>query len=646
MAHPSSALLSIPTDDSVSLVTSVNAELGTHFARCLACTLEPDKSTPVFLEHHLWGDSYAMTVFNAEGSWSYCFSGSTVTTSVSERGRFICVTGKTRFCNSVLVSSAMPSLLLVFASPRDAPCRCEYPDFCHDVLIRQSMVSVPTETEAKFVYEVGSWRLPHAQVYDKIAPHFSSTRYSQWDGVQHYLDALPANALVLDMGCGNGKYLSHARATGRLCLLGCDRCEELLAICREHGQEVSLVDGLFLPFRSACFDAVISIAVVHHLSTNALRRRFLQQLVRVLRPGGSALITVWAMEKDTSGKKTKSNRGYDKSDVLVGWQLQKQFSEKGEEERYERYYHMFHRGELEWLLGTFPEVRVVQSWYERENWFVVIEKWRVCGTNSAGLLLAVLLLLLETLLLVEPLLLLDHRPVRTTPHPAVVRSQRRVVQQHQHQRHVVPTASLQALVQQRLDRLLHGLVGPLRVSGARRPHEQTVHLGDQLRGLREHVPDAVARKHDVVVALAPLAHQHVRLARHLLLLRRQVSALLVREVAEGARHGQVAVHPAVEDDAARFDDALLLLLLAVTARRSTHVVGLVVAGQRHRLVVRGQHAAGITQVGDDVVSGRDEAGDGRAASFHLRHRKYMGSTVCASNISRSKEIKPFVSTSL
>ncbi len=156
MAHPSSALLSRPTDDSVSLVTSVNAELGTHFARCLACTLEPDKSTPVFLEHHLWGDSYAMTVFNAEGSWSYCLSGSTVTTPVSERGRFICVTGKTRFCNSVLVSSAMPSLLLVFASPRDAPCRCEYPDFCHDVLIRQSMVSVPTETEAKFVYEVGS----------------------------------------------------------------------------------------------------------------------------------------------------------------------------------------------------------------------------------------------------------------------------------------------------------------------------------------------------------------------------------------------------------------------------------------------------------------------------------------------------------
>lgn len=379
--HPYSDLLTILADDSTLLVAAINAELRTQYTCCLACAVLPEKSTPVFLEHHLWGDSYAMTVLNTEGKWSYCLSGNTVSHSMNKEGMLILVSGKTRFCNSVLVSSSAPSLLLVFTSPRDTPCQCEYPDFCHDVLIQQSMVSVPTETEEKFVYEVTSQRLVHVQVYDKIAPHFSSTRYSQWDGVQHYLDSLPANSLVLDMGCGNGKYLSTTRETGRLCLLGCDRCEELLAICREHGQEVSLVDGLFLPFRSACFDAVISIAVVHHLSTNALRRRFLQQLVRVLRPGGSALITVWAMEKDTSGKKTKSNRGYDKSDVLVGWQLQKQFSETGEEERFERYYHMFHRGELEWLLGTFPEVRVVRSWYERENWFVVIEKSCVCGTN-------------------------------------------------------------------------------------------------------------------------------------------------------------------------------------------------------------------------------------------------------------------------
>lgn len=210
------------------------------------------------------------------------------------------------------------------------------------------------------------------------------------------------------------------------------------------------------------------------------------------------------------------------------------------------------------------------------------------------LLLALLLLLLQALLLVVALPLFDHRRVGTTPHAAPALSQRRVAQQQQHQRHVVATATLQALVQQRLNRLLHGLVGLLRISGARRRHKKVVHLDDQLRRLGEHVPYAIASKHNVVVAVAALAHQHVRLARHLLRLRRQVSALLIGEVTEGTRHSKVTVHPAVEDDASCFDDALLLSLLAVTSRCVFHVIGLVVAGQCNGLVICRQHTARIT----------------------------------------------------
>lgn len=210
-------------------------------------------------------------------------------------------------------------------------------------------------------------------VYDKIAGHFSATRYMQWKGVAHFLASLPYASLVLDLGCGNGKYMFQKEQ--RLSIIGCDRSVELLRICRQHNFDVSLVDGVFLPYRDSCFDAVISIAVVHHLSTNALRRRFLAHLIRVLRPGGRALVVVWAMEKDTSGAKTKSNRGYEKADVMVQWQLQKKYTEDGEEEPvFQRYYHMFQGGELEWLLRSFSEIRIKESWYERENWFVEIER--------------------------------------------------------------------------------------------------------------------------------------------------------------------------------------------------------------------------------------------------------------------------------
>lgn len=56
-------------------------------------------------------------------------------------------------------------------------------------------------------------------------------------------------------------------------------------------------DNLSLPFRDESFDAVLSIAVVHHFSTTERRVRALKELARVLRIGGRIVISVWAMEQ-------------------------------------------------------------------------------------------------------------------------------------------------------------------------------------------------------------------------------------------------------------------------------------------------------------------------------------------------------------
>ena len=47
-----------------------------------------------------------------------------------------------------------------------------------------------------------------AQVYEKIANHFSGTRHSPWPRVDEFLRRQPPGSLVLDVGCGNGKYLA------------------------------------------------------------------------------------------------------------------------------------------------------------------------------------------------------------------------------------------------------------------------------------------------------------------------------------------------------------------------------------------------------------------------------------------------------
>ena len=48
--------------------------------------------------------------------------------------------------------------------------------------------------------------------------------------------------------------------------------------------------------RSDCFDAAISIAVIHHFSTVSLRVQALKEILRVLKENGEALVYVWAKE--------------------------------------------------------------------------------------------------------------------------------------------------------------------------------------------------------------------------------------------------------------------------------------------------------------------------------------------------------------
>ncbi len=41
---------------------------------------------------------------------------------------------------------------------------------------------------------------------------------------------------------------------------------------------------------------------------------------------------------------------------------------------YQRYYHMFKKGELEELVGEVKSVRVLESYYDRDNWCVICER--------------------------------------------------------------------------------------------------------------------------------------------------------------------------------------------------------------------------------------------------------------------------------
>ncbi|KAM9331147.1 putative tRNA methyltransferase 9B [Gastrophryne carolinensis] len=158
-------------------------------------------------------------------------------------------------------------------------------------------------------YEAAQLENQHVHsVYERTAPYFNEVQSKAWPKVRQFLLEQKPGSLMVDIGCGTGKYLSVNNVTYNL---GCDYCEPLVELGRNNDHEVMVCDNLNLPFRGQCFDTVISIGVIHHFSTKQRRIRAIKEMARILQPGGQIMLYVWAMEQ--------KSRRFEKQDVLVPW---------------------------------------------------------------------------------------------------------------------------------------------------------------------------------------------------------------------------------------------------------------------------------------------------------------------------------------
>ncbi|XP_033742724.1 uncharacterized protein LOC117329102 [Pecten maximus] len=155
-------------------------------------------------------------------------------------------------------------------------------------------------------------------VYDQIAPCFSEISQKAWPNVRRFLKRLQPGSLVADIGCGNGRYLHINK---HIFKIGLDICCPLVESARKKGHEVLVADNLRLPFRSGLFDAVISVGVIHHISTTERRIEAVRELARILRPGGQMMLYVWAYEQ--------KHRRFDGQDVLIPWHGGQKTSKSG-----------------------------------------------------------------------------------------------------------------------------------------------------------------------------------------------------------------------------------------------------------------------------------------------------------------------------
>lgn len=139
--------------------------------------------------------------------------------------------------------------------------------------------------------------------YDEVAEQYAGWREYDGRGVDlldDLLGELPADARLLDAGCGGGRPVL-ARASETTDAVGLDFSGEQLRLAGEHAPTADRMQGdmTTLPFSADSFDAVVAYWSVIHVPL-ADHQTVVDEFARVLRPGGRLLLcegtTEWVGE--------------------------------------------------------------------------------------------------------------------------------------------------------------------------------------------------------------------------------------------------------------------------------------------------------------------------------------------------------------
>lgn len=190
------------------------------------------------------------------------------------------------------------------------------------------------------------------EVFDRIAPGWYNFRH--WSIFRSELEELAQRwqrGKLLNLGCAHGPDFLPFRQTFEL--HGVDFSFPMLQFAQKYSRKfdfaVDLVqaDISHLPYATSTFDWAISVATIHHLKGEGSQRAALEELRRVLKPGGEAFVTVW--------NRCQPGFWFRGKEVTVPW--------RARDHTWHRYYYLFTYAELEKMvkqaglhvLRSFPE---------------------------------------------------------------------------------------------------------------------------------------------------------------------------------------------------------------------------------------------------------------------------------------------------
>lgn len=201
--------------------------------------------------------------------------------------------------------------------------------------------------------------------YDNYAIDFDKSRQGLvWPQLKEILATVKPGSNILDLGCGNGRIIPFLPPNSKY--LGVDNSSRLVTLAKDNFPKFEFMIGDMVSLSSIAerkFDYILCIAAWHHLPSQRLRLKALQEMKAKLQVEGKIIISVWDLwhNKKLRFKTILSLFSLNPKDVFFS----------GFKNGDYRYYHAFTKNEIK-RLARKADLKIENFWIADGNYYFIL----------------------------------------------------------------------------------------------------------------------------------------------------------------------------------------------------------------------------------------------------------------------------------
>lgn len=211
----------------------------------------------------------------------------------------------------------------------------------------------------------------NTEFYQRHNESFDKSRFMEWEGFLDALKYLSKNSKILDLGCGNGRFLEFLTRNNAEfnSYLGVDNSKEFieknkLKFINYNFEQKDIVIEDFTEFGK--YDLITIFGVTHHIPYEEYRKEWFKKISNHISKGGYLIVSFWNFDPQKSDKKF-SPKTYkpEKNDYFLGW--------KNNFENH-RFCHLFSEKELSEIVSNLEECELVEKFVKDQNTYLILKK--------------------------------------------------------------------------------------------------------------------------------------------------------------------------------------------------------------------------------------------------------------------------------